>query len=48
MVGQTEGKGLIERRRHKWEENIKRGLKIDCRRELTGFVWLRMGTSEGL
>jgi hypothetical protein len=49
LMGKPEGKRLLERQRHRWEN----GIKIDLREigwgELwSGFSWLRIGTVGGL
>ena len=40
-MGNPQGKGLLGRPRHRWEDNIKLGLQE------VGFIWLRRGTGDG-
>jgi len=47
FVRKPEGKGLLGRPRHRWEDNIKVDLKL-CVRMWTGFIWLRIGCSGGI
>ena len=44
--GKSEGKTLLGKHAHRWEDNIKMDLK-----EMggsIGFIWLKIGTSDGL
>jgi hypothetical protein len=44
-----EGKRPLERpRHHRWDYNIKIGIKELDVRMWTGFIWLRIGSSGGL
>jgi hypothetical protein len=48
-VGKSEGKGLLRRRRRRWEDNNKNGsLGKYVGRVLIRFIWLRIGTGGGL
>jgi hypothetical protein len=45
-VGKPEGKRTLGRLRRRWVDNIKMDLgEIGWGRGMTGFVWLRIGTS---
>jgi hypothetical protein len=46
LAGKSEGKTPLRRPRHRWEDNIKVGLKETGSE--SGFIWLRTGTSGGL
>jgi hypothetical protein len=47
LVGKSEGKRPLGRRRGKWEDNIKMDLKeLGCE-AWTGLIWLRIGTGGG-
>jgi hypothetical protein len=48
FVGIPDGKRPPGRRRHRWEDNIKRYLGEIGGAMYTGFIWLRIGTSVGL
>jgi len=43
--GKPEGKRLLGRPRHKWEDNIRRMDLREIGWVWTGFIWLRVGTS---
>jgi hypothetical protein len=43
LVGEPEGKRLVERRRLRWKNNIKMDLG-DRMGGWTGFIWLMLGT----
>jgi hypothetical protein len=47
LMGESEGKKPLGRRRRKWVENIKMDLRQDGM-VWTGSIWLRIGTSERL
>ena len=44
LVGKTEGKRLLGRPRHRWEDNIKMVLQEVRWGPWTGLIWLRKGT----
>jgi hypothetical protein len=46
-VGKHEGKRPLGRPRRRWEDNIKDLQEVDGG-ELTGFIWLKIGTGGGL
>jgi hypothetical protein len=47
VVGKPEGKRLLGRSRHSWEDNIKMDLrKVRCG-ILTVLIWFRIGTGGG-
>jgi hypothetical protein len=46
-LGKPEGKKQFGRPRRKWQDNIKKNLKL-VRMALVGLIWLRMGTDVGL
>jgi hypothetical protein len=46
-VGKPEEKRPPERPRHRWEGNIKMGLKKFDGMVWTRFIWLRIGTRAG-
>jgi hypothetical protein len=48
LVGSPEGKTLLGRHTRRWEDNIKLDLRKIGIDELTGFSWLRIGSSGGL
>jgi hypothetical protein len=49
MVRKPEGKGLLRRPRHRWEDNIRMDLReMGCVKVWTGCIWLRIGNSDGL
>jgi hypothetical protein len=49
LVGKPEGKSPLERRRRRWEDEIKIDLReIGWRGVWSGFTWLRIGTVGGL
>jgi hypothetical protein len=48
LVGKPEGKRLLGRPRHTWQDNIKWILNMPTRRVWTRLSWLRTGTSGGL
>jgi hypothetical protein len=43
-----EGKRPLERLSHRWEDNIRMDLTEKGMKLSTGFIWLRIGTSERL
>jgi hypothetical protein len=45
LVGKSEGKRPLGRRRRSWENNIKRWMGGKM---WTGFIWLRIGTIGGI
>jgi hypothetical protein len=45
-VGKPKGKRLLERPRHRWENNIKMDRKWEMG-AWTGSIWLRIGTGGG-
>jgi hypothetical protein len=47
LVRKSQGKKPLGRPRHRWKNNIKLDLREDGI-AWTGFIWLRIGTSEGL
>jgi hypothetical protein len=51
FVGRTEGRRLLERPRHRWEENIKinlMALKVGWDGTWTGLIFLRIGAGGGI
>ena len=46
LEGKPEGKRPLGRPRHRWEDNIKMGLKF-VGNTWTGFFWFRIATSAG-
>jgi hypothetical protein len=48
LVAKPEGKRPLGRPRRRWEDNVKMDLTEIDWAVLTGFVWLRIGTSRGL
>jgi hypothetical protein len=48
LVGEPEGKRPLGRPMHRWEDNIKIGLREKGWRMWIGFIWLRGGTGGGL
>jgi len=48
LVGQSEGNRLLERPRHRWEDNIKKDLQDVGWAAWTGLIWLRIRTGGGL
>jgi hypothetical protein len=48
LVGKPEGKGPLERPRHRWEEGIKMDLREIGWGVWSGFTWLGTGTIGGL
>jgi hypothetical protein len=48
LVGKPEGKGPLGRRRRRWVYNIKIYLREVEWDDMTGSIWLRIGTSGGL
>jgi hypothetical protein len=49
LVGKSEGKGPLERPRHRWEDGIKMDLwEIGWGGVWSGFTWLRIGIFGGL
>jgi hypothetical protein len=47
LIGMPEGRRQLGRPRHKWDDNVKMGLKIRVGAWI-GFIWLRIGISDGL
>jgi hypothetical protein len=45
LVGRLERGRPIERRRRRWEDNIKMDLREIGFGDVIGFIWLRIGTS---
>jgi hypothetical protein len=48
LVGKPEENRPLGRRRRNWEDKMKMDLRDLGRDVMTGFIWLRAGTSEGL
>jgi hypothetical protein len=48
LVGRPEGKRPLERRRRRWEDNIKLDLRRQGSMGRTGFSWLRIESGGGL
>jgi hypothetical protein len=48
LVGSSDGKRPLRRRRRRWEDNIKMDLRERGIDGGTGFGWLRTGSSGGL
>jgi hypothetical protein len=48
LIGKPEGMRPLGRPRHIWEDNIKMNIKKWGVRLWTGFVWLRIGTSDDI
>jgi hypothetical protein len=46
-VGRSEGKSLLGRPRHKWEDNIKLVSKVWGGEAWTALIWLRIGAGGG-
>jgi len=47
LVWKPEGKRPLGRPRHRWEDNIKKGLQKVGWEAWTGLTWLRIGTGGG-
>jgi len=47
LVGKPEGKKLLGRPRHRWEDNIKMDLEEVGWGTQTGLIWLTTGTGGG-
>jgi hypothetical protein len=47
LVGKPEGKRPLGGQRHRWVNNIKMDLRETGWGGMTGFIWLRIGTSRG-
>jgi len=47
LVGKPEGKRPLGRRRCRWEDNLRMELREIWWEELSGCIWLRMGTNGG-
>lgn len=46
LVGKPNGKRELERRRRRWQDNIKMSKRVKyVRRSYTGLIWLRTGSS---
>jgi hypothetical protein len=48
LVGKPEGKKPLGRPRRRWKDNIKMDLKKQVDRVCIRFIWLRIGTGDGL
>jgi hypothetical protein len=48
LVGKTERKRPLGRRRHRWEDNIKMDLREKGGKLWTGCMWLRLVSSGAL
>jgi hypothetical protein len=48
LVGNPEGKRPLRRPRRRWEDNSRGDLRKTGWEGVTGFIWLRIGTSGGL
>ena len=48
VVGRAEGKRPLGRRRRRWENSVKMGVKELGFEDWTGLIWLMVGTSGGL
>jgi hypothetical protein len=49
LVGKPERKRSLGRPRHRWEDIIRTSLREIWRGELlTGFIWLKIGTGDGV
>jgi hypothetical protein len=48
LAGKPEGKRPLGRPRHRWEDNIRMGLREIGWKGGSGLIWLRIGTSGGL
>jgi hypothetical protein len=48
LVEKPEGKRLRGRPRRRWEDNIRMDLREIEWEGVTGYIWLRIGTSGGL
>jgi hypothetical protein len=48
FVGKSEGKRLLVRPRHRWENNIKTDLQEAGWGAWAGLIWFGIGTSGGL
>jgi hypothetical protein len=48
LVVKPEGKRALGRPRRRWEDNIEMDLLEVGRGNITGFIWLRIGTGGGL
>jgi hypothetical protein len=46
LVGNGKGEKSLRRHRHRWEDNIKIGLRGMIKRMWTGFIWLWIETIE--
>jgi hypothetical protein len=47
-VGKSEGKSLLGRPKHRWEDNFKLYFNIIEWENIKGLIWLRGGTDIGL
>jgi hypothetical protein len=47
FMGKSEGKRLLGKHAHRWEDNIKIDLK-EMGGVWIGFIWLKIGASDGL
>jgi hypothetical protein len=45
FVGKPEGKRLLRRPRHRWEDNIRMDLREIRSKVWAGCIWLRVGSS---
>jgi hypothetical protein len=48
LVRRSEGKKQLGKPRHRWEGNIKINFKEVGVTILIGFIWLKIGTSDGI
>jgi hypothetical protein len=48
LVGKPEEKRPFGRPRHRWEDEIRMDLKETGWGVWSGFIWLRIGTNDGL
>jgi hypothetical protein len=48
LVGKPEGKRMLRRPKHRWEDNVKIHLEEVGWGARTGLMWLKIGTGGGL
>ena len=48
LVGKPDGKRIVGRPRHLWEDSIKMGVQGMGWGECTGLIWLKIGPGGGL
>jgi hypothetical protein len=48
LVGNPDGKGSFTRPSRRWHNNMRVDLKEVDGKACTGFIWVRIGTSDGL